>query len=476
MKGNKFLIELITSMLVILILASFIGYKEDERRKNVPVIPTEETTEDDEDDLSNIVIKEENDIDVINSKTVTINEKEHTFKIRIASNLLENKNEYETIVLLTYDDKPIDKALINYEIPSEEAKDNVISDIEKSGDDIDIRIMLGLDEKEYFVYRLNNSSNENSIDVYKIFNDEGTLLAKISADFYSHLNLTFGNNTNAYLNEEDKTTYNYFAFEREKIRYLTLSDKKNCNNILESDFKEMFITIRNNNVILSESTRYHGKEFEGNDICEDKFTVNIIKKDNEKNKVELKEGKAKIKSTNITVGEHNFGIDLYRNIYKENGKLYVDIYYDLSNYNFIILKNLILYKGLETYDENMDISELDFIKVIKSFDGESYLLIEDYDSTDDYFGLTIYGLDTKVKAGKISFNCFNSYPDSISEYIVNNKRYYIEDGKIIYIKSNSNFYYKVTVNPIDDKLVYDYEKLSEIDNEMYEKVFATKEE
>ena len=336
--------------------------------------------------------------------------------------------------------------------------------------------MLGLDEKEYFVYRLNNSSNENSVDVYKIFNDEGTLLAKISADFYSHLNLTFGNNTNAYLNEEDKTTYNYFAFEREKIRYLTLSDKKNCNNILESDFKEMFITIRNNNVILSESTRYHGKEFEGNDICEDKFTVNIIKKDNEKNKVELKEGKAKIKSTNITVGEHNFGIDLYRNVYKENGKLYVDIYYDLSNYNFIILKNLILYKGLETYDENMDISELDFIKVIKSFDGDSYLLIEDYDSTDDYFGLTIYGLDTKVKAGKISFNYFNSYPDSISEYIVNNKRYYIEDGKIIYIKSNSNFYYKVTVNPIDDKLVYDYEKLSEIDNEMYEKVFATKEE
>ena len=321
MKGNKLLIELITSMLVILILASFIGYKEDERRKNVPVIPTEETTEDEEDDLSNIVIKEENDIDVINSKTVTINEKEHTFKIRIASNLLENKNEYETIVLLTYDDKPIDKALINYEIPSEEAKDSVISDIEKSGDDIDIRIMLGLDEKEYFVYRLNNSSNENSIDVYKIFNDEGTLLAKISADFYSHLNLTFGNNTNAYLNEEDKTTYNYFAFEREKIRYLTLSDKKNCNNILESDFKEMFITIRNNNVILSESTRYHGKEFEGNDICEDKFTVNIIKKDNEKNKVELKEGKAKIKSTNITVGEHNFGIDLYRNVYKENGKL-----------------------------------------------------------------------------------------------------------------------------------------------------------
>ena len=119
MKGNKLLIELITSMLVILILASFIGYKEDERRKNVPVIPTEETTEDEEDDLSNIVIKEENDIDVINSKTVTINEKEHTFKIRIASNLLENKNEYETIVLLTYDDKPIDKALINYEIPNE---------------------------------------------------------------------------------------------------------------------------------------------------------------------------------------------------------------------------------------------------------------------------------------------------------------------------------------------------------------------
>ena len=104
------------------------------------------------------------------------------------------------------------------------------------------------------------------------------------------------------------------------------------------------------------------------------------------------------------------------------------------------------------------------------------MLIEDYDSTDDYFGLTIYGLDTKVKAGKISFNYFNSYPDSISEYIVNNKRYYIEDGKIIYIKSNNNFYYKVTVNPIDDKLVYDYEKLSEIDNEMYEKVFATKEE
>ena len=305
-------------MLVILILASFIGYKEDERRKNIPVIQTEEPIEDDEDDLSNIVIKEENDIDVINSKTVTINGKEHTFKIRIASNLLENKNEYETIVLLTYDDKPIDKALINYEIPSEEAKDNVISDIEKSGDDIDIRIMLGLDEKEYFVYRLNNSSYENSIDVYKIFNDEGTLLAKISADFYSHLNLTFGNNTNAYLNE-DKTTYNYFAFEREKIRYLSLSDKNNCNNILESDFKEMFITIRNNNVILSESTRYHGKEFEGNDICEDKFTVNIIKKDNEKNKVELKEGKAKIKSTNITVGEHNFGIDLYRNVYKENG-------------------------------------------------------------------------------------------------------------------------------------------------------------
>ena len=48
MKGNKLLIELITSMLVILILASFIGYKEDERRKNVPVIPTEETTEDEE--------------------------------------------------------------------------------------------------------------------------------------------------------------------------------------------------------------------------------------------------------------------------------------------------------------------------------------------------------------------------------------------------------------------------------------------
>ena len=56
------------------------------------------------------------------------------------------------------------------------------------------------------------------------------------------------------------------------------------------------------------------------------------------------------------------------------------------------------------------------------------------------------------------------------------KNVYIEDGKIIYIKSDSNFYYKVTVNPIDDKLVYDYEKLSEIDNEMYEKVFATKEE
>lgn len=478
MKGNKFLISFIASMLVILLLASFVGYKEDERRKSIPETPTEEQT----DEPETFVEPDPNldyAIEVVNSKDMEINGNKHTFKLHAGALLSEDSKKYDVKVTMKLDDTIIAQDNLVYENVNEEVASNIEKD---ANNDLEITTMLGLDQKEYIVYKINNSAVENNTGIYKIFNEDKELLAKITTDTSSGLTLTYGNNINAYF-DENSGSYKYYAFEKNRIRYLktTITSNDACKKAAESDFKEYFITIRDNNIITSDSTTYHGINFEGSTFCgHDIFSINIVKrKDNSSNEnKEIQEGKTKLYSETINVGNYEFGVDVYKNVVKKDNKYYTTVYYDLSNYNFIILKNITLFTDLEYFNDDFNIKKLDFLKVVKGDDDENYLIVEDYDSTSPTkVGLTIYGLDTKKKAGRIIMNYFNSYPDELSDYINDNKRYDIKEDKIVYVKSNEdNHYYNVTVSIENDTLSYDYEQLGEVNNDVNANTFKVIEE
>ncbi len=195
----------------------------------------------------------------INSKEVNIDISFNTTKTVV------NGTEKEAVIYQIHlNHYLVDKANDTYYFDSGSEADAFAEEIKEE----EVFVIKGEDNKEYLVLDIHNPNvfdGNGGRDIY-VINDKANLVAKIKTDdHYAHE--LKGPNAIRY---KTKNNYVFYAFENNKIYYLTATskDNKKCN------YLEFELSINNNKALTNKLSTYVGSDYEDDEFGTAKLIIN----------------------------------------------------------------------------------------------------------------------------------------------------------------------------------------------------------
>ena len=189
----------------------------------------------------------------------------------------------------------------------------------------------------------------------------------------------------------------------------------------------------------------------------------------------------------FNVKSYKFNVNFIGEKYSINGenphyRISTEIYNDKDMITIsVLIDELDASNGIKNIDDLVKlINDLDFIKVLKSYDNKDYLVLEKYTGGEFNYTVRIVSISRGEELCSLVFNDLeNNYDTRLSKYIINNKNYKVNDKNIQYIKtkendSPSNFYLS-TLSIKDNKIVISEEKLFEVKQDSDYNQFLVKE-
>ena len=231
--------------------------------------------------------------------------------------------------------------------------------------------------------------------------------------------------------------------------------------------------------LYKEEVKPNNKESEVEPTKEDVIIDDEEESDDEEEKIL---DSKKLLDKSYKVKDLKFDVTFYGEKYSVLENDFYRIKYDLKYNNKEIVKNKYLITDIDVGNKSLDylsslISSYNFINVMKSSDNKDYLLLESYYGNEFVFSLDIVSLSNKKNINHFVFNYLEEYDSKIASYIVDNKRYKVNDNSLEYIKTteDDNYYYLTIVTIKNDKVSFDNKKLFEVEDESDSYQFTVKE-
>ena len=199
------------------------------------------------------------------SYTKSLNGKDASIKISFnTKNGKENVNGEETdrpyvIYQIYLNDYLVNGASGNYYFDSGSEADAFAVDIK----DTDIKLIKGLEGKEYLVLAFNTPNINDGTFKQNIFiiNEFSRLIGTLTNDKFILMHKLDGTGDEKFLNNNE---YNYYVISDNKINYL-VSNTKYEDNLTSVNYTEYELTIKNHKITSSKKNNYVASDFEDGD-------------------------------------------------------------------------------------------------------------------------------------------------------------------------------------------------------------------